>query len=65
MSVYIQKVFRNARWLFNTPVRDIPRGYEMVQVCCNIAVRVISSDFHKILLQSLADRKSVVVTPPQ
>jgi len=33
VSVYIQKVFRNARWLFNTPVIDIPRGYRMVQVC--------------------------------
>lgn len=34
VSVYIQKVFRNARWLFNTPVTDIPRGYDMVPVCC-------------------------------
>jgi len=32
VSVYIQKVFRNARWLFNTSFRDIPRGFEMVQV---------------------------------
>jgi len=34
VSVYIQKVFRNARWLFGTPVREIPRGFEVVQVSC-------------------------------
>jgi len=34
VSVYIQRVFRNARILFNTSYRDIPRGFEMVQVCC-------------------------------